>query len=125
MAEAGPVSYGTELTEHSSYPWTLTRFPLIVDTDGASIEFDLTVDHEALRSGFADTNEAAAIGTESPLLVVDDEPMRTSNVYCFADGEEMMYRAIFAAFSPVAEVRLRWQHRASGIDVDEILRREE
>ncbi len=125
MAEIGPVSYGPALTRHSLYPWTLTRYPLIIDTDGASIEFNLTVDHEALGSGFGDTNEAAALGTESPLLVIDGEPMRTLNLHCSADGEEMTYRAIFSAFSPVAEVRLCWHHRASGIDVDEILRREE
>ena len=98
---------------------------LNIGTDGASIEFDLTIDHASLGPGFADTNEAAALGTESPRLIIDGALRRTSNLYCFADGEKMKYRAVFAVFPPVAEIRLRWHHRASGIDIDEILRREE
>lgn len=111
MAETSPVSYGAEPTRHSLYPWTLTRGPLSIGTDSASIEFDLTIDHGILASGLADTNEAAALGTESPRLVIDGELMRTSNLYCFADGEKMNYRAVFAVFPPVAEVRLHWHHR--------------
>ncbi|MGH3917205.1 MAG: hypothetical protein ACRDTC_27905 [Pseudonocardiaceae bacterium] len=96
-----------------------------IGTDNASIEFDLMIDHEILSSDFADTNEAAALGTESPRLIIDGELRRTSNLYCFAEGEKMKYRAVFAAFPPVAEVRLHWHHRASGIDIDEILHREQ
>lgn len=125
MAETRPVSYGAELTRHSLYPWTLTRGPLSIGADSASIEFDLTIDREILDSGFADTNEAAALGTESPHLVIDGELRRTSNLYCFADGAKMKYRAVFAIFPPIAEVRLHWHHRASGIDIDEILHRAE
>lgn len=125
MVGTRPVGYGIEPTEHTLHPWTLTRGPLSIDTAGASIEFDLTVDREVLSSGLSDTNQAAALGTESPLLVIDGEPRRTSNLYCFADGEKMKYRAVFAGFPPVAEVRLRWHHRASGIDVDETLHKAE
>ncbi|MGH3907399.1 MAG: hypothetical protein ACRDTE_24970 [Pseudonocardiaceae bacterium] len=89
------------------------------------MEFDFMVDPEALESGLADTNEAAELGTESPILVIDGELKGTSNLYCFADGEKMKYRAVFAAFFPAVEVRLRWHHRASGIDLNEILHREE
>ncbi len=117
--------YGTQLATYERYPWTLTRGPLRIDSGEACMEFELAVDPDALRSGFSDTNEAAALGTESPSLLVDGEVRRTSNLYCFADGQKMTYRAIFRAFPPVVEVYLRWHHRASGINVDELLRRED
>ena len=124
MAGVRPVRYGTEQTVLSSYPWTLTRRALRTDGDEASVEFDGTVDPAALRCGLADTHAAAALGTESPTLVIDGELKRTANLYCFADDEKLNYRAVFAPFAPVVEVRLRWHHRPSGIDINEVLPRE-
>lgn len=125
MGDAGAVRYGADVTVRSSYPWTLTRQPLRVEAGAAHLEFHLVLDAQALRSGLADTNDAAELGTESPTLIVDGELKPTSNLYCVADGGTMSYEAVFEPFPPVAKVHLRWHHRASGIDVDEVLHRED